>query len=114
MPQRHFSGRRPASKVKPRTDAFTFHGERPMPNCISQVCSAALLAFAMMTSSASHGGAEGLKPAAVSASGVIAQKSAYEVDETVERLKQDIAAQGIVFFQQIDPAALARQARIVL
>ena len=36
-----------------------------MSNCIAQVCSAALLAFAMMMSSASHGGAEGLKPAVV-------------------------------------------------
>src|SRR5258706_13332640 len=114
MPQRHFSGRRPASKVKPRTDAFTFHGERPMPNCISQVCSAALLAFPMMTSSASHGGAEGLKPAAVSASGVIAQKSAYEVDETVERLKKDIATKGIGFVQQIDQSALAGKTGIEL
>ena len=84
--------------------------EIPMPNCIAQVCSAALLAFAMMMSSASHGGAEGLKPA-VSASGVIATKSAYGVEETVERLKKDIAAKGIVFFQEIDQAALACQGR---
>src|SRR5882724_4171148 len=88
--------------------------ERPMPNCISQVCSAAMLAFALMMSSASHGGAEGLKPAAVSASGVIAQKSAYDVGETVARLKKDIAAKGIVFFQEIDQAALAAKAGIEL
>ena len=84
-----------------------------MSNCISQVCSAAMLAFAMMMSSASHGSAEGLKPA-VSASGVIATKSAYDVDETVERLKKDIAAKGIVFFQEIDQAALAAKAGIEL
>src|SRR5438094_361419 len=99
MPQRHFSWSRPASKVKPRTEAFP-STERPMPNCISQVCSAAMLAFALMMSSASPGGAEGLKPAAVSASGVIVQRSAYDVDATVERLKKDIAAKGIVFFEQ--------------
>src|SRR5258708_39948284 len=81
--------------------------ERPMPNCISQVCSAAMLAFALMLSSASHGGAEGLKPVAVSASRVIATRSAYDVDETVERLKKDIAGKGIVFFQQIDQQAPA-------
>ena len=85
-----------------------------MPNCISQVCSAAMLAFAMMMSSASHGSAEGLKPVAVSASGVIATKSVYDVDETVERLKKDIAAKGIVFFQQIDQQALAAKASIEL
>ncbi len=85
-----------------------------MPNCISQVCSAALLAFALMMSSAAPGSAEGLKPAAVSASGVIVQRSAYDVDATVERLKKDIAAKGIVFFEQIDQAALAGKAGIEL
>jgi uncharacterized protein (DUF302 family) len=84
-----------------------------MPNCIAQICSAALLAFTMMLSSASHGGAEGLKPAA-GASGVVATKSAYDVGETVERLKKDIAAKGIVFFQEIDQAALAKKAGIEL
>lgn len=84
-----------------------------MSNCIAQACSAALLAFTLMLSSASHGGAEGLKPA-VSASGVIATKSAYTVEETVVRLKKDIAAKGIVFFQEIDQAALATKAGIEL
>ena len=84
-----------------------------MSNCLTQVCSAALLAFTMMVSSASHAGAEGLKPAA-SASGVIAIRSAYDVAETVERLKKDIAAKGIVFFDEIDQAALAAKAGIEL
>ena len=84
-----------------------------MPNCIAQLCSAAFLALAMMMSSASHGSAESPKPA-VSASGVIAAKSAYGVGETVERLKKDIAAKGIVFFQEIDQAALAAKAGIEL
>src|SRR5260370_11081607 len=117
MPQRHFSRRRPApklaSKLGPFADAFT-PTERPMSNGISQVCSAALLAFAMMMSQASQSGAEGLKPVAVSASGVIAQRSAYDVDQTVERLKKDIAAKGIVFFQEIDQQALAGKAGIEL
>lgn len=84
-----------------------------MPNCIAQLCSAAFLAVAMMMSSASHGSAETPKQAA-SASGVIAVKSAYGVEETVERLKKDIAAKGIVFFQEIDQAALAAKAGIEL
>lgn len=84
-----------------------------MPNCIAQLCSAAFLAFAMMMSSASHGSAESPK-AATSASGVIATKSAYSVEETVERLKKDIAAKGIVFFQEIDQAALAAKTGIEL
>jgi uncharacterized protein (DUF302 family) len=87
-----------------------------MPNCLSQACSAAMLAFALMLSSAAPGGAEGLKPATVTSaqSGVIAQKSAYTVDETVAKLKKDIAAKGIVFFQEIDQAALAAKAGIEL
>jgi uncharacterized protein (DUF302 family) len=85
-----------------------------MSNCIAQACSAAALAFALLFSNASHGQAEGLKPAAASASGVIATKSAYGVAETVERLKKDIAAKGIVFFQEIDQQALAAKAGIEL
>ena len=84
-----------------------------MSNSIAQACSAALLTFAMMLSSASPGSAEGGTPE-VSASGVIATKSAYGVEETVERLKKDIAAKGIVFFQEIDQAALASKAGIEL
>ena len=84
-----------------------------MPHCIAQACSAALLAFAMMLSSTAPGSAEGVTPV-VSASGVIATKSAYGVAETVERLKKDIAAKGIVFFQEIDQAAVASKAGIEL
>lgn len=80
---------------------------------IAQLCSATVLAFAMMMSSAPHGSAESPKPV-VSASGVIATRSAYGIEETVERLKKDIAAKGIVFFQEIDQAALAAKAGIEL
>ena len=84
-----------------------------MSNCITQACSAALLAFTLMLSSASHAGTDGLKPT-TAASGVIASRSAYDVGETVERLKKDIANKGIVFFQEIDQAALAGKAGIEL
>ncbi len=86
-----------------------------MTNCIAQACATAMLAFALMMSSASQGSAEGLTPAPVSpTSGVIAQRSAYDVGETVARLKKDIAAKGIVFFDEIDQAALAAKAGIEL
>ena len=84
-----------------------------MSNCLAQTCSAALLAFAMLLSQAPHAAAEGLKPA-VSASGVIATKSAYGVEQTVDRLRKDIQAKGITFFQVIDQAALASKAGIEL
>ena len=84
-----------------------------MSSCITQACSAALLAFALMVSSTAPGATEDLKPS-VSASGVIAAKSAYGMEETVDRLKKDIATKGIVFFQEIDQAGLAAKAGIEL
>jgi Uncharacterized conserved protein len=84
-----------------------------MSHCITQLCAAALLAVSLMVSSTAPGSAEALKPA-VSASGVIAAKSAYGMEQTVDRLKKDIAAKGITFFQEIDQAALAARAGIAL
>jgi len=84
-----------------------------MSNCLTQACAAALLAFSLMASTSVPAAAEGVKPV-VSASGVIATRSAYGMDETVERLKKDIAAKGITFFQQIDQAALAAKSGIEL
>ena len=84
-----------------------------MSNGITQVCAAALLAFSLMAGAAQTSHAEGAKPA-VSASGVITSRSAYGMDETIARLKKDIAAKGIVFFQEIDQAALAKKAGIEL
>src|ERR1051325_59884 len=84
-----------------------------MSNCFTQACAAALLAFSMMAGSAHTAQAEGVKPT-VSASGVIAARSAYGMDETVARLKKDVAAKGITFFQEIDQAALAAKAGIEL
>lgn len=52
--------------------------------------------------------------AEVSQSGVVTVRSAYPMAETVTRLKQDIAAKGIKFFDEIDQAALARGAGIEL
>lgn len=46
--------------------------------------------------------------------GVVRVKSAYPVDETIARLKADIAAKGIRFFAEIDQAALARGAGVAL
>ncbi len=83
-----------------------------MSNCFTQACAAALLAFALFASSTAPGAAEGVKPA--SASGVIATKSAYDLQETVDRLKKDIAAKGITFFQEIDQASLAAKSGIEL
>lgn len=43
----------------------------------------------------------------VRADGIVKQRSAYALDETVARIKADISSKGIVFFQVIDQAKLA-------
>jgi uncharacterized protein (DUF302 family) len=47
-------------------------------------------------------------------SGVIRLKSAHGVDETLSRLKADIAAKGIKFFSETDQSDLAKGANIGL
>jgi uncharacterized protein (DUF302 family) len=46
--------------------------------------------------------------------GVIKVKSAYAFDETIARIKQDVAAKGIKFFDEIDQAKLASDAGVKL
>src|SRR3981081_2792286 len=99
MSQRHFSPSSRSAMVAQRSVASTTT-EIPMYSRVIQACSAVLLALSLTVSSA--------------ASGVTASRSAYGMDETVERLKKDIAAKGITFFQEIDQAALAAKAGIEL
>jgi uncharacterized protein (DUF302 family) len=47
-------------------------------------------------------------------SGVIHVKSGYDMDETLARIKKDIAAKGVRFFDEIDQAQLAASAGIKL
>jgi uncharacterized protein (DUF302 family) len=53
-------------------------------------------------------------PQAATADGVVTVKSVYAKDETIARLKQDIAGKGIRFFAEIDQAKLAADAGIAL
>jgi uncharacterized protein (DUF302 family) len=53
-------------------------------------------------------------PAPAAKSGVIRVQSIYSVEETVEKIKADIAAKGIKFFSTIDQSALASEAGIPL
>jgi uncharacterized protein (DUF302 family) len=56
-----------------------------------------------------------LPPAGASGSdGVVLVKSAYPMDETIRRIKDDIASKKIMFFDQIDQAQLAANAGIAL
>jgi uncharacterized protein (DUF302 family) len=46
--------------------------------------------------------------------GIIKVRSAYSVDETIARVKQDVAAKGIMFFMAVDQQKLAADAGIKL
>jgi uncharacterized protein (DUF302 family) len=46
--------------------------------------------------------------------GIVRVKSAYGFQETIERLKKDIATKGIKFFNEIDQSKLAAEAGIKL
>jgi uncharacterized protein (DUF302 family) len=48
------------------------------------------------------------------ADGIIRVRSAYSMEETVARIRSDIAAKGILFFQSVDQAQLAAKAGITL
>jgi uncharacterized protein (DUF302 family) len=74
---------------------------------ISKLLSAAVLGFALVA------GAPALAQQ-VGTDGLVKVKSAYGLDETVIRLKKDIADKGIMFFSAIDQSQLAAGAGIQL
>ncbi len=51
---------------------------------------------------------------APAADGLVKVRSAYAMDETIRRLREDIAAKGIMFFSAVDQQQLAAQAGITL
>lgn len=51
---------------------------------------------------------------AVPENGIVRVKSAYSMAESIARVKADVAAKGIMFFQQIDQSKLAADAGIPL
>jgi hypothetical protein len=53
-------------------------------------------------------------PVPMSDDGIVKVRSAYSMDETIARVKQDVAAKGNMFFSAIDQAKLATDAGITL
>src|SRR3954470_6148287 len=83
-----------------------------MATRIAGLCAATLIPFALA-----------LAPLAIKAeepsrqmfeNGIVQVKSVYPFDETVDRIKQDVAAKGIMFFFAVDQAKLASEAGIKL
>ena len=52
--------------------------------------------------------------ASAGADGLVRVRSAYPMDETIRRIRADIADKGILFFQAVDQSALAAKAGITL
>jgi len=76
-----------------------------MKNTTRKIFTGAMLAFACL--SAAHAQTAG-------PDGIIRVRSDYSVDETITRIRADIAAKGILFFQIVDQAQLAAKAGIKL
>jgi uncharacterized protein (DUF302 family) len=78
---------------------------------IAKFCQAATLSVVLALSVPGISRADGnVEP--VAESGIIKVKSAYSKADTIARLKQDIAAKGIRFFDEIDQSKLAADAGI--
>lgn len=83
---------------------------RPLASSFAAV----LLAAGLSTFAAAAAAAPDADIVRVPGSGVVRVKSAYGVDETIARLKADVAAKGIRFFAEIDQHKLAAGAGIAL
>jgi uncharacterized protein (DUF302 family) len=75
----------------------------------------ALVAFAVAGSAIAAGGAARADgPPAIGTDGVIRVKSHYGMEETIARIRADVAAKGIMFFSAVDQQKLAADAGIKL
>jgi uncharacterized protein (DUF302 family) len=74
--------------------------------CCAAFALAASLAGCSVSSSDSQPGT------GMATNGIVSSKSAYGMAETVARLKQNVAAKGLMFFGEIDQAKLAKKAGI--
>lgn len=81
-----------------------------MTSRFTGLCAAFALAASLAGCAASS--EDSTSMAAPAGNGIVAAKSAYGMADTVQRLKQDIATKGLMFFNEIDEAKLAKQAGI--
>ena len=77
-----------------------------------KLLSAAFVALTLGSSPLVFG--QSTPPSMVAADGVVKVKSAYGMDETIARIKDDIAKKGIMFFSAVDQQQLAAGAGIKL
>lgn len=84
-----------------------------MSSRLGKLCSIAAVSGLLAFGATSTIKAESAKPA-LNGDGIVKVKSVYSVDETISRIKQDIANKGIMFFSAVDQAKLAADAGIKL
>jgi uncharacterized protein (DUF302 family) len=77
--------------------------------CFKRQCFTAFAAFVLALSLSGAARADG-----VPESGIVTVRSAYSMNETVARLKEDVAAKGIKFFIEVDQQKLAADAGVKL
>ena len=83
---------------------------RRSPNRIALAMAIAIAPLAFVTAAPASAGA--VAPQAAPAQGVIRLKSANSFDETLVRLKADVQAKGIRFFDAIDQSGLGAQVNL--
>ncbi len=84
-----------------------------MSSPLTNLCSIAAVAVAIALAGTAAMQAQSAKPM-LTGDGIVRVKSAYPVDETISRIKQDIAAKGIMFYSTVDQSKLAADAGIKL
>jgi uncharacterized protein (DUF302 family) len=83
-----------------------------MATRIAGLCAAALVPFALAAAPAPAMAESPSRQAPEN--GIVSVKSAYPVGETIDRIKKDVAAKGIMFFIAVDQSKLAADAGIAL
>jgi uncharacterized protein (DUF302 family) len=90
--------------------------EKPMSNKLNArtlaIASAIVATLAICLMLVRPGNADGTALQPLAEDGIVRVQSVYKLGETIERLKRDLAAKGIMFFQEIDQTKLAADAGI--
>ena len=83
-----------------------------MTSPLADLCRTALFSALLVTTAALPAHAADATDVRLVGDGIVRVKSSYAFDETVERLKQDIAGKGILFFLAVDQAKLGADAGV--
>jgi uncharacterized protein (DUF302 family) len=100
-----------AAHAEPCSEPREIEEKGIVTNPFSSRARVALLALSLSVASIAPVRAED-PSATVPQSGIVKIRSAYPVQETVARIRKDVASKGIMFFSEVDQQRLARDAGI--